>query len=112
MVPNVFLERYAELNITPSEAMLLILLASFKWTKQAPFPSIQRLAKQMRCSERNIRKLCKSLESVGIIKRIAREGTSNQFDLSGLYTKLEEIIAKEEAEEMAPTPVNTVGMGK
>ncbi len=91
-VAGAFLENYAKLNITPSEAMLLIHLVSFKWTKEAPFPSVSRLAKLMGCSERNVRKLCHSLESVGLIKRVGREGTSNRFDLSGLYEKLEERI--------------------
>lgn len=111
MVPNIFLERFVELNITTSEAMLLILLVSFKWTKQAPFPSVQKLASQMGCSERNVRKLCKSLESVGYLKRISREGTSNQFDLSGPFAKLEEVIAKEAASDNALTTVKAVGVG-
>lgn len=111
MVPNVFLENYAALSITPSEAMLLILLVSFKWTKQAPFPSVQRLAKLMKCSERNIRKLCQSLESVGLIKRIGREGTSNLFDLSGLYAKLEGIISNEGGAEETQAGMS-VGAGQ
>lgn len=96
-VPSVFLEHYAKLNITTSEAMLLLHLASFKWTRKFPFPSVTLLAKLMGCSERNVRKLCSSLESVGYVRRIGREGTSNQFDLSGLFTKLEGIIRSEEA---------------
>lgn len=91
-IPSVFLEHYSRLQITISEAMLLVHLHQFKWTKDAPFPSVARLARLMGCSPRNIRKLCSSLESVGLIKRVEREGMSNQFDLSGLYAKLEDII--------------------
>ncbi|QSQ23005.1 helix-turn-helix domain-containing protein [Pyxidicoccus parkwayensis] len=96
-VSTTFLANYSKLNITAAEAMLLIHLVSFKWTRKAPFPAVSRLAKLMGCTERNVRKLCQSLESVGYIKRIPREGTSNQFDLSGLYQKLEAFIDIDEA---------------
>ncbi|MFY0562630.1 helix-turn-helix domain-containing protein [Archangium lansingense] len=104
-ISSAFLSYYAQLNITVGEAMLLIHLMSFKWTRDAPFPAISRLAKLMGCSERNIRKLCASLESVGYLKRVGRSGTSNQFDLSGLYAKLEDMINVERASASAPTAV-------
>lgn len=104
-ISSAFLSYYAQLNITVGEAMLLIHLMSFKWTRDAPFPAISRLAKLMGCSERNIRKLCANLESVGYLKRIGRSGTSNQFDLSGLYAKLEDMINVERASASAPTAV-------
>ncbi|WP_395854753.1 helix-turn-helix domain-containing protein [Cystobacter fuscus] len=97
-IANVFMEKYSSLEITPTEAMLICHLMSFKWTEDAPYPSVPRLAKLMRCSDRYVRKMCQNLESVGLIKRIGREGTSNAFDLSGLFTKLEAIVIAEKLE--------------
>lgn len=91
-VPMVFLENYSKLNITVSEAMLLVHLHQFKWTRESPFPSVTLLSRLMGCSTRNIRKLCASLESVGYLKRVERDGMSNLFDMSGLYAKLEDVI--------------------
>lgn len=99
MVPLVFLENYRALNITASEAMLIVHIASFKWTREAPFPSMSSLAELMGCSERNIRKMCNSLESVGYLQRVGREGRSNQFDLSGLYRKLEGLVRLEDEDQ-------------
>ncbi|WP_439099572.1 helix-turn-helix domain-containing protein [Corallococcus exercitus] len=91
-LPTVFLENYSKLNITVSEAMLLVHIHQYKWTADLPFPSVTLLARLMGCSTRNVRKLCLSLESVGYIKRVTRDGMSNLFDMSGLYAKLEDII--------------------
>jgi DNA replication protein len=107
-VPSAFLANYIKLNITTSEAMLLLHLSSFKWSEKAPFPSVSRLARLMGCSERNIRKLCQSLESVGYIRRIGREGTSNAFDLTGLFEKLDELLQKEELSAKAPAEAEGV----
>jgi hypothetical protein len=106
-VPTAFLEHYTELSITPSEAMLLVHLASFKWTSEAPFPALPRLARMMGCTVRYVRKMCASLESVGYLTRTQRKGTSNLFHLNGLFAKLEDIINANRAAsppEAAETP--------
>ena len=91
-VPQVLLKHYTDLNITSMEAMLVVHLLSYKWDEQLPFPSMTTLAGRMGCSPRYVRKLCESLESVGYLKRNGRIGMSNQFDLSGLFARLEPFL--------------------
>ena len=90
-----FLEHHCQLQITPTEAMLVVHLMSFKWDASAPFPSMTKLAGRLGCTERYVRKLCVRLEQFGYLKRYGRLGTSNQFDLDGLFAELE----KREAEK-------------
>ncbi len=84
-----FLEHQSELQITPTEAMLIVHLMSFKWDTAAPFPAMSKLASRLGISERYVRKLCSRLEKFGYLKRYGRLGTSNQFDLNGLFAELE-----------------------
>lgn len=91
-VADAFLRHHAAMNISVPEAMLLIQIMSYKWNERWPFPALTTLAERMGCSVRYVRKLCQNLESVGYLKRHERVGTSNEFDLSGLFTKLEQVI--------------------
>lgn len=92
-VSSAFLEHAHELNLTPSEQLLLIHIFSFKWDAGLPFPAISTLATRMGVSERQVRKLLAAMESgAGVIKRIERTGRSNSFDLQPLFEKLEAAV--------------------
>lgn len=105
-VATPFLQYYAKLPhpLTLAEAMFVVHLMSFKWGRAWPWPSTSSVAKLMGCSERYVRKLCTSLESVGYLVRKRGAHRTNEFDLSGLFAALEKALAADkpiEAEERA-----------
>jgi Helix-turn-helix domain len=104
-VARAFLERFAELKppLTATEAMLVVQLVSFKWDEAKPFPSVATLAARMGCGDRNVRKMLKRLEGVGYVVRVERVGTSNLYDLSGLFRKLEQTLESTES-NVVPIP--------
>jgi hypothetical protein len=103
-VVRAFLEHYASMQppLNNSEAMFVIHLMSFKWSDGAPYPSYRTLAKRMGCTEKQVRRHAKALESVGYLRREARERTTNRFHLVGLFTALEKHLEKKLAAKAAP----------
>ena len=100
-VPALFLSYYHELKVSSSEAMLVIHLLSFKWDEKNPFPRVALIAERMGMTETAVRQHARSLEKKGLIQRIPRIGTSNEFDLTPLFAKLESILAEKQAETMS-----------
>lgn len=97
-VPSFFLANYAELKpndnargLNSSEAILLIQLLDFKWTEDAPFPSIETLANRMGQSPRHVRDMLRTLEQLGLIERRKRVGQTNEYHLDGLFERLDEL---------------------
>ena len=98
-VPDVFLRLYSKLEptggISVAEAMFVLQLMAFKWSKDAPYPSYSTLAKKMGVSDKMVRRYAASLESKGFLKRHSRIGSSNSFDLSPLFVALQAAHIKE-----------------
>jgi DNA-binding MarR family transcriptional regulator len=87
----VFLRHYATLKpygLTAGEALFVLQLMSFKWTSEAPFPSYKTLAKRMGITDKMARRYAAALEGKGYLKRTARIGNSNSFDLQALFDAL------------------------
>lgn len=90
-VPVLFLELYSRLkpfSLTSGEAMFVLNLMQFKWTKDAPFPGYKKLAAQMGISHKMARTHAKSLEDKKLLKREMRVGQTNRFDLIPLFDAL------------------------
>ncbi len=85
-----FLDLYSKLNppLTSGEALFVIQLMSFKWTKKDPFPSYTLLAKRMGVSDKAVRRHASSLEAKKYLIRIQRLGGTNKFDLNPLFDAL------------------------
>lgn len=94
-VPSIFLDHYRELKVTPTEAMVVVHLLSYKWTPKHPFPRLSVIADKMGLTPTTVRSYLRSLEDKKLLKRIYRSGQSNEFDLSPLFAKLEEILKNE-----------------
>ena len=89
-VPTVFLNSYADLGITPTEAMLIIHLMSYKWDARRPFPSVAKLCAKLGLSDGQVRALLRRLErKKKFVIRIRRTGRSNEFDFTPLIRALE-----------------------
>ena len=93
-VPTLLLRNMSSLGddgITPSEAIFILQIMSFKWGPEDPYPSYKRIADCMDISEAYARKIARSLDEKNLLARRRREGTTNKFDLSPLFEQLAEI---------------------
>lgn len=74
---------------TPREFQLVALLLSYRWYSDSPIiPSVARLAVQLNCSERTVRRTAASLEARGLLMRAERRADdrrqmSNEYVLCG-----------------------------
>jgi DNA-binding HxlR family transcriptional regulator len=104
-VASVFLRAYTQLTPAPgtpgvkmrglnsTEALLVIHLASFKWSAEDPFPRMNLLAERMGLSARSIRNAIVELEKRGLIKRVKnRDESVRRFEFRGLFQALERWI--------------------
>jgi hypothetical protein len=90
-VPVQFLMNYAAMKpycLTVPEAMFVVQVMAFKWDEKAPFPGYKKVAARMGISEAYARKLARSLEGKGFLRRVARVGSTNAFDFQPLFEKL------------------------
>ncbi len=72
--------------------MFLIQLLSYKWGAKHPFPKFARIAQRMGMTETAVRGYARNLEKKKCLSRIAHAGRSNEFDLTPLFVKLEELL--------------------
>lgn len=99
-VPETFLTHYAVLKpyaLTVSEAMFVVQLMAHKWTPEPPFPSYRTLAKRMGVTAKMARRYAANLEQKGLLKREARIGGTNAFDLKPLFETLLKAVQTEKA---------------
>jgi len=90
-VPDAFLRHYATLKpygLTAGEALFVLQLMCFKWTAEAPFPGYKTLAKRMGITDKMARRYAANLEDKGYLKRTARIGNTNRFELTPLFSAL------------------------
>ena len=91
-VVNYFLDHYHELkpyDLTHGEAMFVIHLMRYKWTKDSPYPAFKTLAKLMGVSDKQARRYAQNLEKKRLLRRESRTGLPNKFDLKPLFKALE-----------------------
>lgn len=72
-VPNLVLNHYAELGITPAEMMFIIHMWQFRWTERDPYPSLATIADRMDVSWRQAHRYAKSLEQKGFLTIKSRQ---------------------------------------
>jgi hypothetical protein len=97
-VPDSFLRNYANLKpygLTAGETLFVLQLMAFKWSSQAPFPSYKTLAKRMGITDKQARRYAQALEGKGYLRRTARIGGSNSFDLTALFEALNSALLNE-----------------
>jgi hypothetical protein len=93
-----FLRGYRKLDppITFGEAMLLVHLLDYKWDSAAPWPSFKTLAGHMGLSDKQARRLAKSLARKGCLRIEQRTAHSNLFHFEPLFEKLEALLPVQE----------------
>jgi hypothetical protein len=104
-VSDYFLENYHRIkpaSLTHGEAMLIVHLMKYKWDELPPYPSFKVLSTQMGISMQQARKLARSIERKGLMRREIRPNTSNRFHLEPLFDRLGTMLTNEAAAAVAP----------
>lgn len=99
-VSNFFLanaHRLANGNgLTPTEMLVVIQILSFKWSSQAPFPSLRSIATRMHLSVRTVRDTVRRLEGLGLVQReLNPNGGRSRYHFEGLFKQLEALMAQD-----------------
>lgn len=96
-VPDVLIRRQNELDLSANEMVVVLNLLLHWWldADEWPYPRMSTIAKRMGTNRRTVERAVKSLESKGLVRRLAWEHDTNglairRFDLSGLVAALEE----------------------
>lgn len=96
-LPRLLLDGQRRLGLNATQMLILIHLANQWWEPgKNPWPSKARLANSLGLSSRQVQRVLGELENAGFISRKQRfranKGqTSNEFDLSGLVSKLQQL---------------------
>ena len=104
--PSAILHFFRAFGLTPQEVWLLLELLAHRWSIQAPYPSIRRLADARGIPRSTLREYLSSLHEKGllaVVERARGDGgrTSSEFHLDPLFRRLQQLIL---ADEEPPTP--------
>jgi len=97
LFPSLLLHAQARLKMTPTHLAIVIHLVDYWWdVDRKPWPSKATLGARVCLSPRQVQRQMKQLEDMGLVKRVARTAAhqgklSNEYDLSGLVTRLKEL---------------------
>jgi hypothetical protein len=100
-VSDYFLKNCARLKVSPTEAMVIVHLMSFKWDSNAPFPGLKTIASRMGITATSVRTHIRKLEKRELLKRTFVVGTTNRFNLEPLFRKLEDLLDEDKAARIA-----------
>src|SRR5690242_12539367 len=67
-IPNLVLDRYAELGISPAEMMFIIHIWRYWWTERNPYPALATVAGRMGVSRRQMTNYTQSLKRKGYLR--------------------------------------------
>lgn len=97
LIPSLLLRCQQRLGLNPTQLAVLLQLADFWWDAgRKPYPSKQTLSDRLGLSPRQIQRYTAELEKAGLLTRLVRSADdngklSNEYDLSGLVKKLQEL---------------------
>ena len=88
-VPNLVLDHYASLGITPGEMMFIIHVWQYWWTEKDPYPSLKTIAAKMNVSRRQVSNYTQSLKTKQLLlvheRQDAERGqVTSEYDFSPL----------------------------
>ena len=100
VVPSLLFRAQQRLGLTPQQLVVILHLTDFWWEYgRKPWPSVNTLAERMGLKRRQVQRITAELETAGLIKRVERTAKhkgklSNEYDLSGLVKKLNELASE------------------
>lgn len=103
-VPYSLLRSYRALKLNDTEAMLLLQLIAFRQLEQNEFPTIEQLQERIGSSSLVVGQAVQKLMKMGIVSIDEMYDSvtgvqSEKYNLAGLFQKLAEYIASDEATE-------------
>lgn len=104
MIPNLLLQNISELELTPIETVVLILIESHRWDMRMPYPSVEKLSKMIGVSTRTISRATSSLIEKRLLDRYRFKGLPNHYDLRQLIKTLDIIDSLNDNNVIKPKP--------
>jgi hypothetical protein len=110
-VPNLVLNHYAKLGISPAEMMFTIHIWQYWWTEKQPYPSLQAVADKMQVSRRQVRNYAQSLKEKQLLEVHERYApglgqTTSEYDFTRFFQRILEL-----AKRPADTPRKNLSEG-
>jgi len=109
-IPNLVLNHYSELKVSPGEFVLLVQLWSFAWTDRNPYPSLGTLAARMGVTRRQVRNYVHTLKAKGLL-RVTERSQPGRGQLTSEYDFSPLIRATIELERNGTPPRNQSSAG-
>ena len=97
IIPSLIFRAQRRLGLNPTQLAILLQLADYWWEEgRKPYPSKDTLSQRLGLGPRQIQRHIAALEEAGLVKRIERRAKhrgklSNEYDLSGLVTRLKKL---------------------
>lgn len=96
-VPAALFRYQAALGLSVPECWFLCVVLSYRWNKDAPYPSLGMIAERAGVTERVLHKYLASLKERGLVNVVARFAESgfqlsSAYELDPLFERLEELI--------------------
>ncbi len=110
-VPNLVLNHYARLGISPAEMMFTIHIWQHWWTEQDPYPSLKKISEKMNVTRRQASNYTQQLKNKGFL--IVRERyveelgqVTSEYDFSPLIEAVINLTGSD-----TPTPMKNISGG-
>ncbi len=102
-IPNLVLDHYADLGITPGEMLFTIHVWQYWWSEKNPYPSLQGVADKMNASRRQVRRYAEGLKDKGLLKvnerRLPGVGQiTSEYDFSPLIRAIVAIASERKSD--------------
>ena len=113
-VPNLVLDHYASLGITPGEMMFIIHLWQYWWTEKDPYPSLKTIAAKMSVSRRQVSNYTQSLKTKQFLLVHERQDpergqVTSEYDFTPL---IQAITGRPQGvKDISPPPMNNSSRG-
>ncbi len=111
-VPNLVLNSYSQLGISPAEMLFVIHVWQFWWTERHPYPSLNTIATRMHITRRQARNYVQSLKQREFVERpdlrvlVVRDRfepglgqVSSEYDFAGL---IEAVVLVSQGQTLTP----------
>ncbi len=112
-VPNLVLQHYAELSVSPGELVFMLLCLQHKWGRGNPHPSLGSIAGRMGVTRRQVRTYASRLKAKRLLT-IEERSDPVRGQLSSLYdfTPFLDAVVRLESDGEIPGKVSSQGGGK
>ncbi|HEX2324732.1 MAG TPA: hypothetical protein VHQ00_04990, partial [Chloroflexota bacterium] len=99
-IPTSLYHYQAELRLAPQEVWFVGYILAHRWTDALPYPSLRQMSRRTGISTQMLHRYKQSLVEKGYLATIPRHRpsggrTSNSYDFSGLFARLEQLLRRD-----------------